>query len=57
MEDLLSKDLLTLTNECEDIVQRLQAWNNSTARSRNLSLAITNLESVIDKLNRTLNGE
>lgn len=52
MEDLLSKDLRTLTSELEDIVRRLNAWNGTNARCRNLSLAITNTEDAIDKMYR-----
>ena len=52
MEDLLSKDLRTLTSELEEIVRRLNAWNGTTARCRNLSLAITNTEDAIDKMYR-----
>ena len=54
MEDLLSKDLRTLTSELEEIVRRLNAWNSTDARCRNLSLAITNTEDAVDKMYRTL---
>lgn len=54
MKDLLSKDLKTLTSELEEIVRRLNAWNSTDGRCRNLSLAITHTEDAIDKMYRTL---
>ncbi len=54
MEDLLSRDLLTLTQELEDIQRRLEAWNGTTRRSRNLSRAISYTEDAIDKMYRAL---
>lgn len=54
MEDLLNKDLTELYANLVDIRRRLEAWNATTSRSRNLSLAITRLEDVEDKLERHL---
>lgn len=52
-------DMLDITNTCELLLQRMQELNRdgTKSRSRNLSIAISTMETVIDKLHRTLNGE
>ena len=54
MADLLSLNFSELIDELEDIQARLEAWNATQSRCRNLSLAITNLENVLDKMYRVM---
>ncbi len=50
---LLSKSTEELTIELEEILSRLETLNTMPVqRSRNLSLAITNLENTLDKMYR-----
>lgn len=56
--ELLSKPIEQLVDELEEILNRLRMHNEMPAtRSRNLSLAVTNLENTLDKLYRVGLGE
>ena len=52
-------DTIEVRDACEALVQRMQDLNKegTRTRSRNLSIAISTMETVVDKLNRVLNGE
>lgn len=50
-------DTVLLWNELKALTDKFRTVNESTERSRNLSLVITNLENAEDKVKRHLAGD